>query len=97
MFSAFGACVADVQRDVAQTFYHALPAPIAEVNQTFGALAEQALTLVESDGIARESIELTYELDMRIHGQLWEITIPCPAYPAGRGQWQRRGLPSLQE
>ena len=81
VFSAFGACVADVQRDVAQTFYHALPAPIAEVNQAFGALAEQALTLVQSDGIARESIELTYELDMRIHGQLWEITIPCPAYP----------------
>lgn len=81
VFSAFGACVADVKRDVAQTFYHALPTSIGNVNAAFGELADQAMSLVESDGISRESIELIYELDMRIHGQLWEISIPCPAYP----------------
>jgi N-methylhydantoinase A len=81
VFSAFGACVADVKRDVAQTFYHSLPLPIAEVNQLFDRLSQQALALVERDGIEASAIALSYEADMRIHGQIWEIAVPLSTVP----------------
>ena len=50
VFSAFGACMADVKRYISLTFYHSLPAPIDEVNTVFRELAGQAADLVESDG-----------------------------------------------
>ena len=81
VFSAFGACVADVKRYVAQTFYHSLPAPIDEVNTVFRELAEQAADLIERNGIARKNIKLNFELDMRIHGQIWEIPVTCSTFP----------------
>ena len=81
VFSAFGACMADVKRYISLTFYHSLPAPIDEVNTVFRELAGQAADLVESDGIARKNIELIFELDMRIHGQIWEIPVTCRTFP----------------
>jgi len=81
VFSAFGACVADVKRDIALTYYHAMPANISDVNEVFRDLAEQATKLVESDGIPRESIQRTFEFDMRLHGQIWEISVTCPEFP----------------
>lgn len=81
VFSAFGACMADVKRDVALTFYHPLPVPVAEANQLFEQLAEQARSLVERDGIDPSAIALSYEADMRIHGQIWEIAVPLDTVP----------------
>lgn len=83
VFSAFGACVADVKRDVHQTFYQSLPSPIDKVNETLRALADEAVALVEKDGIPRARIHLDYEADMRIHGQIWEISVPLPRVPLG--------------
>jgi N-methylhydantoinase A len=79
VFSALGACLADVRRETAETFYHALPLPLAEFNAAFATLARRARELVERDGIVREDITLAYEVDMRIHGQIWEISVPLPS------------------
>jgi N-methylhydantoinase A len=81
VFSALGACLADVRRETAQTFYRSLPLPLDEFNAAFGKLAEHAYALVERDGISREDINLSYEVDMRIHGQIWEISVQLPSLP----------------
>jgi N-methylhydantoinase A len=47
------------------------------------ALADEAVALVEKDGIPRARIHLDYEADMRIHGQIWEISVPLPRVPLG--------------
>ncbi len=81
VFSAFGACVADVKRDVAQTYYHALPLDITDVNAALGTLKDAARGLVLRDGIEPDAISVACEADMRIHGQIWEITVPLPSEP----------------
>lgn len=84
VFSAFGACVADVKRDVAQTFYRSLPLDVAAVNRVFEELSGHALSLVERDGIGPDSVRLSFEADMRIHGQIWEISVPLDCVPLSR-------------
>jgi len=81
VFSAFGACVADVKRDVAQTHYASLPLDIEEANRVLSTLSQQVLADVERDGIDRTQVSLSVEADMRLHGQIWEIAVPLPDPP----------------
>ena len=75
VWSAFGACVSDVKRDVANTYYTALPADINALISAFKDIEKQARQLVKEDGIKEDEIKVHYELDMRIHGQIWEISV----------------------
>ncbi|MDC0057518.1 hydantoinase/oxoprolinase family protein [Alphaproteobacteria bacterium] len=75
VWSAFGACVSDVKRDIANTYYTALPTDIGALISAFKDIEAKAKKLVKEDGIKEEEIKIYYELDMRIHGQIWEISV----------------------
>ena len=75
VWSAFGACVSDVKRDIANTYYTALPSEIEKLITAFKEIESQARSLVKEDGIDQKEILINYELDMRIHGQIWEISV----------------------
>ena len=52
-----------------------MPADINALISAFKKIEKQARQLVKEDGIKEDEIKVHYELDMRIHGQIWEISV----------------------
>jgi N-methylhydantoinase A len=77
VLSALGMVLADVVKDYSQTVM--LPAAEvgpADLGDLFGPLAEQARADLQAEGLAAGQITLLPALDMRYHGQSFELTIP---------------------
>ena len=53
----------------------ALPTDIEALISAFKDIEAKAKKLVKEDGIKEEEIKINCELDMRIHGQIWEISV----------------------
>jgi N-methylhydantoinase A len=70
-----------------------------ELRELLGELAEAAAATVEEQGVPRAQQAATYHVDLRYHGQGFEITVPVDINsfggPAGDNTEDRAGLDSL--
>ncbi len=78
IFSATGLLTTDIKRDAAVTIMRRLDAlEPGEAEATFAGLEETGRTELEREGIPREAIEFTRQVDVRYVGQSFELTIPA--------------------
>jgi N-methylhydantoinase A len=77
LFSAFGLLLANVEYQFVQTcFQRAHQAPLAEVNDVYSRLEEQASSILAQDGYRPEQIVIKRYADLRYAGQAYELTVP---------------------
>jgi N-methylhydantoinase A len=74
--SAFGMLAADVVRDYAQTVMLPGDTPPAEVQAHFAPLIARGQHEVRVEGIAPQDVIVEALLDMRYHGQSYELVVP---------------------
>jgi N-methylhydantoinase A len=73
VFSAFGAATAEVRREAVRTLFRPLPVDPGELVACFATLEGD----VHGDGM-----QLAREVDLRFHGQTWEVTVPLASVDA---------------
>jgi N-methylhydantoinase A len=73
VFSAFGAATAEVRREAVRTLFRPLPVDSGELAACFATLEGD----VRGDGM-----QLAREVDLRFHGQTWEVTVPLASVDA---------------
>ena len=84
VLSAMGMTVAEVSRDYSRTvMLSGTPLPLAEARRAADGLIEQGRADMESMGIAGD-VEAATSLDLRYHGQSFELTIPYDRDGHGR-------------
>jgi N-methylhydantoinase A len=81
VFSAYGAAMADVRRDLSRTCFQAMPADPKVVQDAFDELSRQAQHAVEAEGVAPARVEIRWEADLRFRRQQWEVTVPLEPGP----------------
>jgi N-methylhydantoinase A len=74
--SAFGMLAADVIKDYSQTVMFPGDAPLFHLSQALEPLVQQGISEILAEGISRDQIEIFRSLDIRYHGQSYELTIP---------------------
>jgi len=76
-FSASGILHSDIVHDLASSrILRALPESLAEIQQACLTLRQQGESLLEQDGLPPERRELSLSVDMRYHGQAFELVVP---------------------
>jgi N-methylhydantoinase A len=82
--SAFGMLPANVVRDYVRTIMVGGHTPYAEIQAALAPLVEQGLADLAGEGIPATETTLEPLLDMRYHGQSYEVTVPfTPDFLAG--------------
>lgn len=89
-FSAFGMIMADVIKDYSKTVMLPGDTPLADIETLFRPLQAQARQDLLDERIAEPEINLETALDLRYHGQSFELTIPFT--PAVIDQFHREHL-----
>ena len=88
-----GLLLTDLRADFAVTrLLPATEASAADVAEAFAALAERAERWFEHEGIAPAERRLTRTVDMRYHGQNYELSVAVPEGPITRAtcrRWRR--------
>lgn len=80
---AMGTLMTDFQEDTAVAYLARADAIDLEVvNALLGTLREQTLTALETQGAARDDVELSQLADIRYHGQIHELRVPLDTFPA---------------
>jgi N-methylhydantoinase A len=74
--SALGMLMADVVKDYSLTVMLPGDSPISEINKLLTALNQQGQKEIASEGIPKKNITVEPSLDIRYHGQSYELTIP---------------------
>ncbi|MBA4380006.1 MAG: 5-oxoprolinase, partial [Anaerolinea sp.] len=74
--SAFGMLAADVIKDYTQTVMLPGDTPIAELAARLAPFAERGRLEVEEEGVTADRIRVERFLDMRYHGQSYELIVP---------------------
>ncbi|MFQ5538664.1 MAG: hydantoinase/oxoprolinase family protein [Gemmatimonadota bacterium] len=78
-FSALGSLISDLRHDYVRTrLLNTRQASFADVEETFGALEEEARANLITEGIATEQISRSRSLGMRYVGQSWELLVRVP-------------------
>ena len=76
-FSASGILHSDIMHDLASSrILRAAPESLDEIQRACLALRQQGESLLEQDGLSPERRELSLSVDMRYHGQAFEIVVP---------------------
>lgn len=81
VFSAYGAALADVRRDLSRTCFEAMPVDPAVVQEVFDELSHQVRDAVIAEGVAPARVDVRWEADLRFRRQQWEVTVPLEAGP----------------
>ncbi len=80
--SAFGATAMDLRQDVEAFYFSSVDtADLDKVNALYADLQENAIRLMEADGVPRERIDLARTAQMRYVGQTYEVETPVSAEP----------------
>jgi N-methylhydantoinase A len=79
VFSAFGAATAQVRREATCTLFRPLPVTPEVIAAAVGPLEAEVQTALAAGGIGMADIVLSREVDLRFHGQIWEVTLPLAA------------------
>ena len=74
--SAFGMLVADVVKDYTKTVMMGGNTPVERITAAMEPLVKLGISEVTEEGISAEKIVVNRLLDMRYHGQSYELTIP---------------------
>ena len=74
--SAFGMLAADVVKDYTQTVMLPGDTPSTEIANKLAPLAKRGLQEVLAEGIPQDKVRLERQLDVRYHGQSYELTLP---------------------
>jgi len=74
--SAFGMLVADVVKDYTKTVMMDGNTPVERITAAMEPLVKLGISEVTEEGISAEKIMVNRLLDMRYHGQSYELTIP---------------------
>jgi N-methylhydantoinase A len=92
IFSATGLLTTDLKRDASRTVMRRLDelAP-NEVEAVFAELELAGAAELELEGLSRDAIEFSRQIDMRYVGQSYELTIPTP------GQFEASSVQQLLE
>jgi len=76
-FSASGILHSDIVHDLASSrVLRAIPESLPEIRQACLALRQQGESLLRQDGLPPERRELSLSVDMRYHGQAFELAVP---------------------
>ena len=76
-FSASGILHSDIVHDLASSrILRAVPESLDEIQRACLALRQQGESLLEQDGLPPERRELSLSVDMRYHGQAFELVVP---------------------
>jgi N-methylhydantoinase A len=79
IFSATGLLTTDLKRDASRTVMRRLDElDPGEVEAVFAELELTGADELEREGLSRDAIEFTRQIDMRYVGQSYELTIPAP-------------------
>jgi N-methylhydantoinase A len=81
VFSAYGAAMADVRRDLSRTCFQAMPADPSAVRAVFDELSRQVREAVIAEGVAPDRVDVKWEADLRFRRQQWEVTVPLEPGP----------------
>jgi N-methylhydantoinase A len=82
LFSAFGLLWAEVEHHYSRSFRRRLRgAELAEIEAAWGALADQALAQLQSEGFVGARARLRRSAALHYHGQSFELTVPVPERP----------------
>src|SRR3990172_6741173 len=96
VFSALGLLEAEVEHHLVRTFLRPLTRATAPaITAAFGALEREAEALLREEGPGR--LELTRFVDLKYHGQSFELTVPLPhRWPVSHSLRRppRRGAPA---
>ncbi|MDF2680577.1 MAG: N-methylhydantoinase [Brevibacillus sp.] len=83
VFSAWGMLMTDLRRDYIQTYIKRLgQVDVAEINQAWNALEQEAWHQYEADGLLRDSVIYARFADMRYVGQEHTVKVQVP-----NGEW----------
>lgn len=86
---AMGLLLTDLRADFALTrLMPATDASIADVAEGFAALAERAGRWFDNEGIASSDRHITRSVDMRYHGQNYELSVAVPEGAIGKDTMQ---------
>jgi N-methylhydantoinase A len=76
-FSASGILHSDIVHDLASSrVMPAVPDSLPEIARACAELRRQGEALLEEDGLAREARQVSLAVDMRYHGQAFELVVP---------------------
>ncbi|MEX2114015.1 MAG: hydantoinase B/oxoprolinase family protein [Pirellulales bacterium] len=80
LLSAYGIGLADIERHEVRGVYRSLRAQVlVELEVDFVRLADQVLAGVLAEGIPRERIAITRQVELRYRGVDASLVVPCPA------------------
>jgi N-methylhydantoinase A len=92
IFSATGLLTTDLKRDASRTVMRRLDElEPGEVEAVFASLEQSGADELEREGLSRDAIEFSRQIDMRYVGQSYELTIPKP------GRFEASSVPQLLE
>ncbi|MDP9027897.1 MAG: hydantoinase/oxoprolinase family protein [Actinomycetota bacterium] len=95
VLNAYGDVMTSIRDEAARTFVRGLAdSSDLEFSTVFAELEESVRASLEAQGVARETQNLGYELDIRYHGQGFELTVEVDAAEFGAA---RRGIDALAE
>ena len=77
VWSAFGLLTADVRHDLTQSIIKPLNNSLLDIlNTKFQGLVKQGINMCIKDGFTEKSVVIMKDLDIRLVGQSYEITVP---------------------
>jgi len=93
LLCAFGAATTRLRTEKARTFIRVVDTTSdAETNAILEGLAREAANELEAEGVARSEQSLRYQIDLRYHGQAFELTVDSDP-----GDFDRSGLGGLTQ
>lgn len=82
LFSSFGLLYADTEHHYARSFRRLTrTVDLAELNEAWTALVEQALAQLAAEGFSGSSAQVTRAAALHYHGQSFDLTVPVPDGP----------------
>jgi N-methylhydantoinase A len=78
--SAFGATAMDLRQDLEAFYFSSVAAAdVDAINKIYRQLEEDAVALLEADGVPRRDVVLSRSAQMRYIGQTYEVETPIPS------------------
>jgi len=78
--SAFGATAMDLRQDLEAFYFSSVAAAdVGTINEIYKQLEDDAVALLEADGVPRRDVVLSRSAQMRYIGQTYEVETPIPS------------------